>query len=141
MYSLEEFDKQKTKVFKYIMYKKRTEYEVRIKFNKVIQEDMLEDIIEYLKEAGYINDLNYIQRAVSEFMALKNLSIKEINYKLYSKGIKKQLIEDYIDKHYEELNEYENKSAQNIKIKKQNLMNEEEIRTYLLKKGYRGENI
>ena len=124
MYSLEEFDKQKTKVFKYIMYKKRTEYEVRIKFNKVIQEDMLEDIIEYLKEAGYINDLNYIQRAVSEFMALKNLSIKEINYKLYSKGIKKQLIEDYIDKHYEELNEYENKSAQNIKIKKQNLMNE-----------------
>ena len=32
MYTVEEFDKEKTKVFKYIMYKKRTEYEIRNKF-------------------------------------------------------------------------------------------------------------
>ena len=56
MYTIEEFDKQKTKVLKYILYKKRTEQEVRNKFSTTIDENMLEDIIEYLKEAKYIND-------------------------------------------------------------------------------------
>ena len=31
-YSIEEFDKAKTKVMNYIMYKKRTEYEVKNKY-------------------------------------------------------------------------------------------------------------
>ena len=97
MYSIEEFDKTKTKILKYIMYKKRTENEIRIKFN-TIDEDLLEDSIEYLKEAGYINDKNYIERAVAEFKNLKNMSIKEIIYKLYSKGIKRDVLEDYRQK-------------------------------------------
>ena len=37
----------------------------------------------------------------------------------------------------EELYEYELKSAKNIYIKKQNTMDEEEIKNYLRKKGYR----
>ena len=35
-YNAEEFDKAKTKVMNYIMYKKRTAYEVRNKFSKTI---------------------------------------------------------------------------------------------------------
>lgn len=141
MYTIEEFDKQKTKVFKYIMYKKRTEFEIRNKFSRQIEDNMLEDIIEYLKEAGYISDIQYIQKAINEYMSLKNLSIKEIKYKLYSKGINQNLIEDYIQKNYEQLEEYEKKSAENIKLKRQNSMDEQEIKNYLLKKGYKGENI
>ena len=68
MYTIEEFDKQKTKVFKYIMFKKRTESEVRNKFKTQIEEDMLEDIIEYLKEAGYINDYNFIKKQVKLYL-------------------------------------------------------------------------
>ena len=56
IYSIEEFDKQKTRVMKYIVFKKRTEQEVRTKFTNSINEDLLEDIIEYLKEANYLND-------------------------------------------------------------------------------------
>ena len=48
---LKKMDKQKTKVFKYITYKKRTEQEVRNKFKGQIEEEMLEEIIDYLKEA------------------------------------------------------------------------------------------
>jgi regulatory protein len=117
MYSIEEFDKTKTKILKYIMYKKRTENEIRTKFN-TIDEDLLEDSIEYLKEAGYINDKNYIERAVAEFKNLKNMSIKEIIYKLYSKGIKRDVLEDYVSEHIDELEEYEKQSAQNIINKK-----------------------
>ena len=51
MYSIEEFDREKTKVMNYIMYKKRTELEVKNKFQNTIQNDMLCDIISYVKEA------------------------------------------------------------------------------------------
>ena len=61
---VEEFDKLKTKVLKYILFKKRTEQEVRQKFREDSGE-MLEDVIEELKELNYINDENYIQRAVN----------------------------------------------------------------------------
>ena len=36
MYTIEEFDREKTKVFKYIMFKKRAENEIRNKFRTQI---------------------------------------------------------------------------------------------------------
>lgn len=45
MYTIDEFDKGKTKVLKYILYKKRTESEIRTKFSKEMEENLLEDII------------------------------------------------------------------------------------------------
>ena len=141
MYTVEEFDKQKTKVLKYILYKKRSENEIRKKFEKEIEENLLEDIIAYLKEAKYIDDREYIRKTINNFMALKNLSIREIEYKLYSKGIRKEDIEDYIYENKEELNQYEIKSARNIANKKVTLLEIEEIKQHLMKKGYKKENI
>jgi len=141
MYTIEEYDIQKTKVLKYALYKKRTIKEIKTKFKSIIDENMLEDIIEELKENGYIGDEQYMQRAVDEYIALKNLSIKELKYKLSSKGISQSLIEDYISKNIEELEEYEKKSAENIAIKKSVNMDEADIKAYLMKKGYREENI
>ena len=140
MYSIEEFDKQKTRILKYIMYKKRTENEIRTKF-KDIEEDLLEDSIEYLKEAGYINDKEYIEKTIIEFQKLKNLSIKEIIYKLYSKGVNREDLENYVEKHIDELEKYERKSAKNIINKKINSCEKEDIINYLLRKGYKKENI
>ena len=140
-YSIEEFDKAKTKVMNYIMYKKRTEYEVRNKFSKALEENLFNDIIEYVKEAGYLSDTEYIKRTILEFKALNNLSRKEIKYKLYSKGIESSLIEDYFSENSDELYEYELKSAKNIFFKKQNTMDEDEIENYLRKKGYKEEII
>ena len=141
MYSLEEFDEQKTKVMKYIVFKKRTEQEVRTKFANSIEENMLEDIIEYLKEAKYLNDKEYIEKTINNYKILKNLSLKEVKYKLLAKGLNKNDIEDYFYEHKEELNEYEQKSAKNIFYKKQREMEQDEIKQYLLKKGYKLENI
>lgn len=141
MYTVEEFDKEKTKVLKYILYKKRTEQEVRRKFEQNIEPNLLEDIIEYLKEAKYINDKEYIEKTVNNFIALKNLSIREIQYKLLAKGLNKSDIEDYLYENRDELEEYEKKSASNIIYKKSSSMELEEIKQYLLKKGYKTENI
>ena len=141
MYTLEEFDKEKTRVLRYILYKKRSEQEIRTKFGKSINENLLEDIIEYLKEAKYIDDKEFINKIVNNFIILKNLSIKEIKYKLMVKGLKKDDIEDYIYENKDELEEYEIKSASNIIYKKSNSLEKDEIKQYLLKKGYKLENI
>lgn len=141
MYTIEEFDREKTRILKYILYKKRTEREIRTKFKSLIEESLLEDILQELKDNGYINDESYIEKTIHEFMALKNLSVKEIKYKLIAKGISNHLVETYIQKYEEELQEYERKSADNIVLKKSVNMEEIEIRQYLMKKGYTEENI
>lgn len=141
MYTIEEFDKLKTRVLKYIMYKKRTENEVKRKFAEEDSE-LLDDVIEHLKEIGYINDKSYVERAISEFMNLNNLSLKELKYKLQSKGVDKSAMDEYIYNHEDELEEYEVNSAKNIILKKQNTMEEQAIIIqHLLKKGYKMDSI
>ena len=138
---LEIYDKSKTKVLKYALYKKRSEYEIRQKFYREIEENLLEDIIEELKQYGYIDDNNYIERAIREFMALNKLSIKEIRYKLCTKGINNDLIELYISNHYEEIKEYEIKSAIKIATKKLQSKEKADVKNFLLKKGYDSQSI
>ncbi len=134
------FDVLKTKVLKYILYKKRTEQEVRKKFS-IEEKCLLDNVIEYLKEENYINDANYIERAVNEFINLRALSIKELYFKLYSKGLSDKVIQNYFDKHQVELEEYEKKSARKIFIKKSVSLEKKDIIVFLKKKGYREESI
>lgn len=138
---LQELDKIKTKVLKYILYKKRTEKEVRQKFSSMYDENTLEDVIQNLKDNGYINDEIYIERAVNEFMAINTLSTKEIRNKLYTKGVNSNLIDDYFSKHEGELEEYEIACAKKIMIKKQSQLENKEIEIFLYKKGYKSENV
>lgn len=137
---IEEFDKLKTKVLKYILFKKRTEQEVRQKFLNE-QNDMLEDVICDLKENGYINDQIYIEKAVKEYINLKNMSIREIEYKLMTKGIKRDLIDSYICSHKEQLLDYEINSVTNIINKKINSTDIQNISINLRKKGYMEDSI
>lgn len=137
---IEEFDKLKTKVLKYVLYKKRTEQEVRQKFTENTG-NLLDNVIEYLKQENYINDTSYIEKSVNEIQRLKNLSIKEVKYKLLAKGLSSKLVDEYIYNHKEEMLEYEINSAKNILVKKSNTMKKEEIISYLMKKGYMQETI
>jgi len=129
---LEEYDKLKTKILKFVIYKKRTEEEVRQKFI-TYNENFVEKIIEFLKENGYINDELYVERYIKEIKVLKTLSYKEVRYKLQAKGIDLNLLSTYED----ELKEYEIESAQKIYDKKIRTMDEQEVVEYLLNKGYR----
>ena len=137
---LEKVDKLKTKILKYIFYKKRTEAEILEKF-KNEDSDILDETIENLKELGYINDVEYVKRYVHEVVSLKNISIFEINYKLYSKGIKEDIIEDYISQNYEMLQHYELLAARNIINKKQSSKEIDEVIQYLRKKRYMQDTI
>ncbi|MBR2289498.1 MAG: RecX family transcriptional regulator [Clostridia bacterium] len=138
----EEFDKLKTKVLKFVLYKKRTENEVREKFEQEIDEDKLEDIIEILKENKYIDDKDYIERSIKEYKALKSLSIKEINFKLQQKKVNKNLLDEYIYENREELLEFEIQSAKKILAKKVKSEDDlEDAKRYLYNKGYMSESV
>ena len=141
MYTVEEFDENKTKVMSYILYKKRTEYEVRKKFCNTIEENMLEDIIEYIKEAGYINDAEYVKKLFNEYMNLKSMSIREIKNKVYAKGVYVDYIEDYISENREALEEYELNSAKKLIDKKKRTTDQQKLKAYLLNKGFMPETL
>jgi len=140
-YSLVEFDNAKTKILKYVLYKKRSENEIIKKFENEFDSDLIQAVLSDLKEKDYVNDANYIKRSVNEFMALRNLSLFEIKYKLMSKGIKTSDIEDYFSQNYEVLMEYEKSSAKKIAQKKFSKMEEIDIKKYLMKKGYKSDSI
>lgn len=140
-YSQDEIDSAKTRILKYITYKKRTVYEVKTKFKTMYDEELLDEIIERFKSLGYINDDDYIKRAVHDFIVLKHLSIFEIKNKLMAKGINKKDIENFISANEDELQEYEINSAKYIANKKRKTMEDIEVKQYLYKKGYREESI
>ena len=70
-----------------------------------------------------------------------DLSLKEIEYKICQKGINKSLVDDFVCKNKEDMLEYEIASAKDIIMKKQNKLEENEIRDYLYKKGYMSESV
>ena len=74
MYTIEEYDKEKSKVLKYVLYKKRTKQEIKNKFSSSIESEMLNDIIDELEEIGYINDNEYIKRSINDFIKLNNIN-------------------------------------------------------------------
>ena len=74
---LEKIDKLKTKMLKYIFYKRRTDKEIIEKF-KDEESDIFEEAVETLKELGYIDDSDYVSRYIHDVMILKNISIFEI---------------------------------------------------------------
>lgn len=135
-----EMDKLKSKVFKFITYKKRTANEIRQKFENENQ-DLLEDIIQYFIEQNYINEEDYIERSIREFLALKSLSIKEITYKLNQKGVDKNLLDKYIYENREKLLEFEIKSAKTLILKQAGKKEIQDIKKYLFQKGYMSESV
>lgn len=132
---LEKVDKLKTKMLKYIFYKKRTEKEVREKF-KNEDSDLVDETIENLIELGYINDEIYVEKYFHEVIALKNMSIFEIKYKILSKGVSEDIIDDYISKNDDMLEDYERLAANNLVRKRKDTSTKEETMAYLNKKGY-----
>lgn len=135
----QEFDKLRSKVLKYALFKKRTEKEIRDKFINENQR-YINEIIDFLIEDKYINDKDYIEAYFLESSILRNQSIKEIEFKLLEKGIDKSFIQEYIDNNLDDLIKYEIKSALNL-LKKRNDKDSEKNVLYLLNKGYSIDNI
>ena len=130
------------KLMKYVIFKRRTEREVRQKCQKLqYTEEYMEEIIEYLKENNYINDKVYVEKYIQNTIRLKTASIYEIKIDLLRRGINEEYIEDYINKNDIELEEYEQESATKLAKKKCGSVEIEKIKKYLMSKGYKYDSI
>ena len=142
----ERFDKYKTRVFKYVLYKPRTEKEVYYKFKNFEDSDIyLKKVIELLKELKYIDDKRYAEMYIEDSINIKRLSRFEIRNKLREKGINNQDIYDAIEKYSDELRSKEIDNVIQILKKKEYVYLEEDkkrkVENYLYRKGYVYESI
>ncbi|MBQ9267871.1 MAG: RecX family transcriptional regulator [Clostridia bacterium] len=128
------------KLMKYVLFKKRTEKEVRQKCKQLdYTEDYTDEIIEYLTEAGYINDEVYVQKYNQNVIKLKKCSVFEIKMDLMRRGVDDDLIEKYID---DSLYEYEEECAIELAQKKYRSENDmDKVKKYLINKGYTRSNV
>ena len=129
------------KVMRYVVYKKRTSEEVRKKCLTLNYEDSyIDEIIEYLKEAGYIDDKVYIQKYINDIKKLKHMSIAQIRNDLARRGIDSDLIDNIIMT--ENINEFEFESAEYLLNKKLKLGEDiDKVKRFLLNKGYSYSNV
>lgn len=125
------------KLMRYVIFKKRTEKEVRQKCLKLeYTEDYIEEIIEYLKENEYINDQKYVEKYIQNIMRLKSSSRFEIKMDLIRRGVPEEFIEKYMTQNDEILEAFEMESASKLAKKRQSNTEKEKIKKYLMTKGY-----
>jgi len=124
------------KLMNYVLYKMRTESEVRQKCKILkLDEEYVEEAVEYLKEANYINDEIYAKKYIENIMRLKHCSQNEIKIDLLKRGIDQNTIENYL--YTEETLEFEEESAKYLINKKISLGEEPlKIKKYMINKGY-----
>lgn len=91
------FEVAKNKAIKYVGISRKTEQEVYRKLKtQGFDEDIIVEVIEYLKELGYINDDDYVDAYIRQCMRLLDYSTYEIRQKLLQKGINKYIIDDKV---------------------------------------------
>ncbi len=130
------------KLMKYVIFKKRTEKEVRQKCQKLqYTEEYTDDVIEYLIENNYINDKVYVEKYIQNVIRLKNSSIFEMKMDLLRRGVSEDYVDNYISENFEELMEFENQSAIKLANKKYFNTEIEKVKKYLISKGYKYDSV
>lgn len=85
----------KEKAIKYIGISKKTEFEVRKKLKNISDDEgTIDKVISYLKELGYIDDIDYIKSYIRQNVNMLKYSKYELKQKLLQKGIKTSIIEE-----------------------------------------------
>ena len=130
------FEEAKFKAVKYLGISKKTEYEVLIKLKRLdVDKNIIDKVIVYLSEFGYINDLDYVESYIRQSERMLKYSIYEIEEKLKSKGIKSDIIENKLDALAS--SNYENKIIEKIINTKSKNSDEYKIKQYLFRRGFK----
>ena len=124
------------KIISYVLYQMRTVAEVRRKCQKLkFEEDYIDETIDYLIEAGYLNDEKYAQKYVENVLRIKKASANEIKVGLMRKGVSEDIIDKYVD--VPEVHEFEEACCIELAQKKYKVTPDIlKVKKFLLGKGY-----
>ncbi len=129
------FEEAKEKAVKYLVLALRTEEEVKNKLRKLnVDEDIINDVTDYLKSIGYIDDSKYVDAYLRQSISIPKYSKYEIRMKLLQKGIDKNLILKKLNK----FDSYNYEKALIDKLLNGKLKNMEPLKqkAYLYRRGF-----
>ncbi len=134
----------KQRAFRYLARRHHSEYELRIKLKqKKYNEDIIEGIINNLKENNYLNDLEFAKIFSEENVKNKFWGKNKVKAELIKKGISSNIISQVLLEKFPEGNDLQNamelagkkyKSLSSRNLEKKKL--KEKIYQYLFSKGY-----
>lgn len=133
----DEFEKAREKALSYILFKKRTGFEVRRKLERSgFEEAEINKVINHYLKLKYIDDEAFTEKFIDEWKRLKCESVNKLRLTLKKKGISNDLISKYIEctgntvsgefdriklcfiKKYGELGEFNKREFDDIKFKR-----------------------
>ncbi len=122
----------------------RTEAQLRLKLKQNLYPDeVIEKAIQYVKSFGYVEDQGYAERFINNRQQSK--SKREIYAALSQKGVSKEQIESAMETCYEETDELDAirriVEKKRFSPEKSTDVEKKRIYDYLLRKGFRGEDI
>lgn len=124
------------KAIKYIGISKKTEYEVRKKLKGLnIAPEVVDYEIEYLKELGFIDDVDYVSSYLRQANKMLQYSIYEIKNKLLQKGIKSSIIDESLEKLKE--SNYEKNTIEKLCMGKLKNYDDVKKKAYLYRRGFK----
>lgn len=131
-----EFESARLKAIKYVGISKKTINEVKINLlKKDYDGEIIEKVINYLIELGYLDDKEYVCAYVRQNERMLKYSIFELKEKLKNKGIKQDILDEELYKLKE--SKYEDKVIDKItKVKSKNL-EPIQIKQYLYRRGFK----
>lgn len=138
----ERVQKAKTSALKYISIKARTEFELRQKMKTLQHEyEIIDKIVEDFKEKKYLDDQEYAEMYVRDFVNFKKDGIFKLKRNLLQKGVNSEIM-DFIIEKYVSLEDQFEKALKLGKRKFDFLGNKEnkreKIYRFLVQKGFEG---
>ena len=131
-----EFEIAKEKAVKYIVMAKKTKYEVYQKLKKSgFDDNIINQVIDYLSDLNYLNDEEYIDAYLKQSMRLLKYSIFEIKQKILKKGLDKCIIENKLE--YLKDNNYEQKIIEKLLNSKLKNLDDLKKKQYLYRRGFK----
>jgi len=124
----------------FVSYKMRTTHEVELKLKEKYAIEIIEEVVDYLNQNGYLNDEIYAEKFIIEKKRLEKLSKKVLMYKLLGKGISKSIIEEKISQLEYDESEYAKKLVSKFS---KAIKEKEPFKTegYLYRKGFSKDTI
>ena len=130
------FEQAKERAVKYLVLALRTEKEVKDKLRKLnVEEDIIDEVCEYLKGLGYINDVYYTEAYLRQCESIPKYSKYEIRMKLIQKGVDKDLVSEKIANNLNP--NYEAKIVDKLMNGKLKNMEPLKQKAYLYRRGFK----
>lgn len=115
-----DIERAKSKAIKYISGRLKTKKEVKIKLQNEFSYEVIDEVLEWLQDSGYLDDKMYAKLFIEDKKSLNGYGKNKIKSLLIQKGISSNIFEEFLSDFDEE---YEN--ALNMGIKKLDLLRNE----------------